>query len=71
MKINLEQIKLEKEELFTLVKDFFKDEKKAEDWFQTENLNFGGTTPNNLIFMGRADRLKQFIVNALYENKRI
>lgn len=69
MKMNLDEVKLQKEELYKLVKGFFKDDEKTAFWFSTPNPNFGGTTPDMLIFMGRAQRVKEFIVNALDENQ--
>jgi hypothetical protein len=69
MKMNLDEVKLQKEELYKLVKGFFKDDEKTTLWFSTPNLNFGDTTPDMLIFMGRAHKVKEFVVTSLSENQ--
>ena len=68
MKLNLDQIKAEKEELFSLVKKQLGSEEKAEQWFSTPNPNFGNIVPNSLIFLGRGSKIKQFVLNAISEN---
>lgn len=42
----------------------FQDYKKISKWLQTKNLNFGGYTPIELIFLGKGKKVKQFIDNA-------
>lgn len=67
--MTLDEIKSQKDELYKLVFSFFKDEEKTHFWFNTDNLNFGGVSPNELICCGRGHRVKQFILNALKENQ--
>lgn len=50
---------------------FFDDYKKAKDWINTKNLNFGGVAPLELINRGRGKKVLQFINNALEEGKRL
>lgn len=53
-----------------LVAEFFKDEPhKVDLWFRTPNPSFGGIKPNELIELGRAWKLLQFIENALAANR--
>jgi hypothetical protein len=55
---------------FDKVKQFFcGDIKKTWLWFTTPNPAMGMLSPLNLIKIGRANRVKQFIDNAIDENK--
>lgn len=57
------------EEIFTLLKEFFKEEpEKVAIWLDTPNPMFGGTTPSNLILKGRADKVLKFIKTAKEES---
>lgn len=56
-------------EIITLVDKFFKgDHGKTALWMSTDNLNFGGTSPNKLIKMNRGHKVLQFIKTALDED---
>lgn len=67
--MTLDEIQTQKDELFKLVLPFFKyDKEKTLLWFTTDNLNFGGTSPNVLICLGRGKRVKEFITQALASN---
>jgi hypothetical protein len=46
------------------------DMKKAWAWWQTDNPSLGGISPMAMIGLGRTHKVKQFIDNALDENKR-
>ena len=45
----------------------FDDYKKISAWLQTENYNFGGVTPIQLINRGRGKKVYEFIRYAQYE----
>ena len=54
---------------FELVKDHMGwDNKKTELWFSTNNLNFGGSSPDTLFAFGRGHKVKQFIDTAVEES---
>lgn len=40
------------------------DKNKAKFWLNTPNLNFGGTSPRNLILKGRFNKVLKFVVSA-------
>ncbi len=55
-------------EIITLVAKFFNnDYEKVSLWMRLDNLNFGGTSPNRLIAMGRGHKVLQFVHDALGE----
>lgn len=56
------------DQILALVVGFFKDEKKAQTWMETENPNLGGSTPATLIHRGRGHKVLQFVTSALEEN---
>lgn len=39
----------------------FQDYKKIEAWLKCDNLNFGGTSPINIINQGRGHKVLEFI----------
>ncbi len=51
-----------------LVSSFFKDPHKTALWFKVPNPQLGNIAPRDLIRIGRAHRLLQFIQDALSEN---
>lgn len=56
---------------FDKIKDFFNgDTAKCWEWWKTPNPAFGMSTPLNMIRIGRQEKVKQFIDNAIDENKR-
>ena len=56
---------------FDKIKKYFNgDTNKTWSWFKAPNPNFGGYSPLDMIKIGRVERLKQFIDNAIDENKR-
>ena len=55
--------------LFDDVNSFFKDEAKAKLWFETKNSLLGEISPNEMMDLGRFQKLDQFIQNRLQENK--
>ncbi len=56
---------------FDKIKKYFNgDTAKTWLWFKTTNPGLGGCSPLDMIKVGRVERLKQFIDNALDENKR-
>lgn len=57
-------------QLFSLVKNHMGwDDQKVKYWFGTSNLNLGGCSPADMIILGRAERLEQWIRNQIKENK--
>lgn len=49
--------------------NFFKgDKEKARLWFKTQNLGIGGITPENMIRIGRAEKLEKWIDGQLEGN---
>ena len=68
MKLN-ELVDLRKELKDKVKKIFNGDDAKAEFWFQTENPNFGGSCPNDLILLGRGHKVKAFVDAALQDQK--
>lgn len=56
---------------FDKIKAYFNgDVDKTWVWWKTPNPAFGMSTPINMIRVGRIHRVKQFIDNAIDENKR-
>lgn len=55
-------------EIVVLLHAFFDDFEKMHHWLIFENLNFGGSTPAQLIIRGRGHKVLSFINNALREN---
>jgi hypothetical protein len=54
-----------------LVVEFFNgDDKKVDAWFATENALLGGWSPQEMIYLGRQEKLLKFIQTSLDENKR-
>lgn len=54
------------------VKNFFNgDAGKTWTWFQTRNPSLGSISPLEMIKLGRVEKLKLFIDNALDENGRL
>jgi uncharacterized protein (DUF2384 family) len=51
------------------VASFFKDTEKTLLWFRTPNPLLGGCSPRDMIVRGRAQRLIEFIQQALAENE--
>ncbi len=56
-------------ECVILLHSFFQDEKQIAAWLKLKNPNLGGMSPIQMIQMGKAPKLLQFIKNALDENK--
>ena len=54
--------------LFELVDTFFNDEEKTMLWVWTENVHLGGLYPEEMIRLGRIDKLKNWIINSLDKN---
>lgn len=52
-----------------LVRAFFNDAEKTKLWFDTPNPLLGHVRPNDLVRMGRADKVLQFVERALGENR--
>jgi hypothetical protein len=52
-----------------LVAQFFRDEQKTVLWFKTPNPLLGDIAPRDMIKIGRFKKLRQFILQALSENK--
>lgn len=52
------------------VREFFKCNEKAYKWFVAKNILLGGVSPLDMIRMGRIEKLKKWINNALEENNR-
>lgn len=46
------------------------DKQKIEIWFELDNPNLGGISPNSMITLGRSKKLEQWIRVALVENIR-
>ncbi len=58
------------QDYFNKIKDYFKgDEKKSWVWWKTKNPAFGMVSPLDMIKNGRVKKVKQFIDNAIDENK--
>jgi hypothetical protein len=53
-----------------LVAQFFGDEQKTVLWFKTPNPLLGDIAPRDMIKIGRFKKLRQFILQALSENKK-
>jgi uncharacterized protein (DUF2384 family) len=53
-----------------LVAQFFRDEQKTVLWFKTPNPLLGDIAPRDMIIIGRFKKLRQFILQALSENKK-
>ncbi len=51
-----------------LVNSHFNDEKKTTQWLNSENPLLGNTSPADMIFQGRTEKLKLFIKNQLEGN---
>lgn len=52
-----------------LLKYFNGDEVKANLWMKTENLNFGGFSPDRLIKLGKVGKVYQFVKAAREDNE--
>lgn len=58
-------------EISNLLIEFFgKDQVKIGLWMKSPNPLLGGLIPNDMIAIGRGERLLQFMKHALEENKR-
>jgi hypothetical protein len=56
---------------FDKIKAYFNgDDKKAWLWWKTRNPAFGMFSPLDMLKLGRVNKVKQFIDNAIDENKR-
>lgn len=55
--------------VLNLVAQFFGDEQKVVLWFKTPNPLLGDLTPRDMIRIGRFQKLRRFIQNALSENQ--
>ncbi len=56
---------------FDKIKGFFNgDTAKSWEWFKTPNPAFGMISPLDMIRRGRVNKVKQFIDNAIDDNKR-
>lgn len=65
-----EEEKEEREEIRNLVLEFFKgDQKKTDLWFSSDNPLLGGISPDNMIKVGRIERLADFVCYQLWENE--
>jgi len=53
-----------------LVAQYFKDKQKTVLWFKTPNPLLGNIAPREMIRVGRFEKLRRFILNALSENER-
>lgn len=53
----------------SLVAEFFEDEGKTLLWFSTPNPMLGGLRPNDMIKIGRFNKLHKFIITALQESR--
>lgn len=51
-----------------LVNTFFKDEKKTTLWMNTSNPLLGDQEPTEMIFKGRTEKLRKFIISHLEGN---
>lgn len=59
------------EEIFRLITGFFEgDIDKAHLWMKLPNPLLGNVSPTNMIAWGRVEKLKNFVVTSLEENKR-
>ena len=47
-----------------VAESFNGDVKKAKAWFKMPNLNFGGTSPRELILRGKKNKVIQFILSS-------
>ncbi len=47
---------------------FFQDKEKLALWFETDNVLLGGVSPNDIITVGRVEKLEKFINSSLDEN---
>jgi len=54
---------------FNDVNEFFKDKDKTKLWFETANPLLGEISPNQMMDLGRFQKLGQFIENSLNENR--
>jgi hypothetical protein len=54
--------------IFDLVNSYFEDEKKTSEWFFTENPLLGGVSPDQMIKLGRFEKLKTFVKQQLEGN---
>lgn len=63
-----ESMALYNEILGHLLKFFDDDFDKVSLWFRLPNPSLGGLVPNDLIRLGRIEKLAQFVRNAMDEN---
>ena len=59
-----------KDSVIKLVNEFFGSDKKAELWMTSANPLLGGVSPEDMIRMGRSERLLKFVRYNLDENRR-
>ena len=62
-----EVYELQYDVIFSMVAAYFQDQDKAKEWIGTENLNFGGTSPREMLEKGQFNKLKKFLVATLIE----
>lgn len=59
------------DDITDLLIEFFKgDQEKIKLWLDSDNLNFGGSSPGLLMNNGRAHKVLAFIKAAIDENNR-
>lgn len=59
-----------REKVFSLILDFFHgDGEKAERWMATSNPLLGCMTPDDMIALGRGEKLLKWVRQSLAENK--
>ena len=68
--INMDSLTLFQKSLYLSIKEKIMghmkwDEKTAETWMNTPNTNFGGTSPAQLILLGRGHKVEDFVDSAI------
>jgi hypothetical protein len=55
--------------IYELVFGFFNDERKARVWLRTSNPIRSGVSPRDMVRMGRYERLRRFVTQAIEEGR--
>lgn len=58
------------EEILAKAAKFFNDRDKAVTWFATANPLLGGISPNDMVALGKTDKLAKFVREQLADNAR-
>jgi hypothetical protein len=60
--------KISRTELWWMIYSHFNDSEKTKLWFNAPNPLLGNISPNEMLILGREEKLKDFIISQLNDN---